>query len=357
MKTRTFIFGTVLGALIGQFSTASAAPAAIAAKDQPARTRIVMLSDGGTFGDHSFNQNCREGLEEFIYSGAPIYVQFFETVEDIPFEKHLAAFAERNYRIIIGIGYLMGPSIQKVAAKYPRTYFISVDGEMDSIPQNVQLMTYCVDQCAYLAGHLAAAWADLKDPENPAVGYVAGKNVSSVQPFLAGYRAGVENYNRLHQKNVQVSGHFVGSFDDPKRGHALAIRLLDKGADVIFGVAGQSGVGAIQAVKERGKWAIGVDTDQYYTLLDLQDVLLTSCLKRMDRTVHQAVGRALDNQFQGGIRYEGTLANHGVGLAPFHDYEDEIPAAISDELADIQRRLIAGTLTTGWDPSVPFKKE
>ena len=103
------------------------------------------------------------------------------------------------------------------------------------------------------------------------------------------------------------------------------------------------------AAKERGKWAIGVDTDQYNTLVDQQDVLLTSCLKRMDRAVNQVVSAALDNQFWGGTRYVGNLANHGVGLAPYHDFENKISERLQKEIVDLQRRILDGTISTGWE--------
>jgi len=153
----------------------------------------------------------------------------------------------------------------------------------------------------------------------------------------------------VKSKNVRVLGGYVGSFDDFAGGQQVAGKLLDAGADVIFGVGSISGNGGIAAAKERGKWAIGVDTDQYNTLLEQQDVLLTSCLKRMDRAVVQTVTAALDNQFWGGTRYVGNLANHGVGLAPYHDFADQIPERLQKEIVDIQRRILDGTVSTGWE--------
>jgi basic membrane protein A and related proteins len=156
------------------------------------------------------------------------------------------------------------------------------------------------------------------------------------------------HYNKIKNKQVRTLGGYVGTFDDFGGGQKLAEELLDEGADVIFGVGSISGNGAIAAAKERGKWAIGVDTDQYNTLPDQQDILLTSCLKRMDRAVNQTVTAALDNQFWGGTRYVGNLANHGVGLAPYHDFENRSPNACKKEIVDIQRRILEGAIPTGW---------
>lgn len=332
---------------------ATAAPAQISDRARSGPMRVAMLSDGGTFNDNSFNQNCREGLEELMYSGAPIYVQFVETYAPTNFERKLASFAERDYRLILGIGFRMAEPIAKIAADYPRTLFACVDGNYENPPHNVWALTFQVDECSFPAGYLAAAWADLQDPQDPAVAWVGGMDVESVNQFVTGFRNGAHHFNKLKNKKVRILGDYVGAFDDAAAGQALGEKLLDDGADVIFGVGSISGNGAIAAAKERGKWAIGVDTDQYNTLVDQQDILLTSCLKRMDRAVNQVVTAALDNQFWGGTRYVGSLANHGVGLAPYHDFEDKIPAHLKKEVLDIQRNILDGDVATGW----PEKKE
>ncbi len=318
--------------------------------------RVAMLSDGGTFSDNSFNQTCREGLEELMYTGAPIYVQFVETYFPDNFEPKLAAFAERDYRLIIGIGYRMASAIETVSSDYPRTLFACVDGDYPDPPHNVWALTFQVDECAFPAGYLAAAWADQQDPKDPAVAWVGGMDSDIVNQFVVGFRNGALHYNKIKGKDVRILGGHVGSFDDFEGGKKLAGTYLDNGADVVFGVGSISGNGAIAAAKEYGKWAIGVDTDQYFTLVDQQDILLTSCLKRMDRAVHQVVTAALDNQFWGGTRYVGNLANHGVGLAPFHDYAEQIPERLQKEMIDIQRRILEGDISTGWPLEAKKKK-
>ena len=343
----------VLAALLAAALAASAAPLA----GRAAPMRVAMFSDGGTFGDNSFNQTCREGIEELLYANAPIFVQFCETLAPENFERKLAAFAERDYRLLIGIGYRMPPAIEAVAAEYPRTLFACVDGDYSEIPPNVWAITFQVDQCAFPAGYLAAAWADLQDPADPAVAWVGGADVDSVNQFAAGFQAGARHYNQVKNRPVRILGGHVGSFDDFAGGHQLAGGFLAAGADVIFGVGSITGNGGIAAAKERGKWAIGVDTDQYNTLVEQQDIILTSCLKRMDRAVQQTVSAALDNQFWGGTRYVGRLANHGVGLAPYHDFEDRIPDGLKKEVQDLQRSILEGKLATGWPPPAPAQAE
>ena len=338
--------------LVGVLAAGLAGSSAAAAKPAPVQgkspLRVAMLSDGNTFSDNSFNQNCREGIEEMLYVGTPIFVQFVETYSPANFERKLAAFAERDYRLLIGIGYRMAPAIATVAPEYPRALFACIDGDFPELPHNVWALTFQVDECAFPAGYLAAAWADLQDPADSAVAWVGGIDVDSVNQFVVGFRNGAARYNAAKDKSVRILGGHVGAFDDFAGGQKLAEGFLDAGADVIFGVGSISGNGGIAAAKARGKWAIGVDTDQYHTLVDERDALLTSCLKRMDRAVQHAVTAALDNQFWGGTRYVGNLANRGVGLAPFHAYEDRIPDTLKQELVDLQRGILEGRIATGW---------
>ena len=347
------LLATVLPAVAAAALFAGSPAAGAPGPERAGPMRVAMLSDGGTFNDNGFNQNCREGLEELMYAGAPVFVQFCETLAPANFERKLAAFAERDYRLIIGIGYRMAEPIAAAAKQYHRTLFACVDGDYAEIPHNVWAITFQVDQCAFPAGYLAAAWAQLQDPKDPAVAYVGGVDCDSVNQFLVGFRNGARHYNKIMKKDVRILGGYVGTFDDFAGGKRVAEEFLDDGADVVFGAGSISGNGAIAAAKEYGKWAVGVDTDQYNTLPDQQDILLTSCLKRMDRAVNQVVTAALDNQFWGGTRYVGTLDNHGVGLAPYHDFEDQIPEQLKKEITSLQLRILSGELATGW----PEKKD
>ncbi len=317
-------------------------------QDRP--LRIAMISDGGSFSDNSYNQNCREGLEEILYSGAPVYVQFYEPLPGEQFSRQLGAFAERNYRIVVAVGGNMAPHLERTARLYTNTFFVGVDAPFDPAP-NVRTLTFQVDECAFSAGYLAAAWADLQDPDDPAVAWVGGQSVDSVNQFTVAFVNGVKHYNETKGRNVRVLGRHIGSFNRPDAGKAYARRVIaENGVDVVFAAGGYTGCGALAAAKEASKWAIGVDTDQYYTLPDVAPVLLTSCLKRMDRAVKTVIEGALDGQYWGGTRYVGNLANHGIGLAPFHDLDDQIPATLRRELDDLQRQILSGAIATGWTP-------
>ena len=119
-----------------------------------------------------------------------------------------------------------------------------------------------------------------------------------------------------------------------------------QGADVIVVLAGNAGSGSLRAAKDNGKWGIGIDVDQYYSLPDVSDILLSSCIKRLDTTIYTVTTQYLSGQVDVEKVHVGTLANHGVALAPYHDFENRIPDSIKTEIEVIKEGIIAGTIET-----------
>ncbi len=309
--------------------------------------KVGMVSDVGGIDDASFNQNTWEGLEQADEELAACST-FIESQAQADYEKNITELAEQDYDLIITVGFLLMDATAKMAEEYPDTKFAIIDVAYDPPIDNVQGIVFNTDESAFPTGYLAAAWADMKDPDDPQVGYVAGMQIPPVEIFIVGYENGVTYYNEQNGANVQVKGVYVGDFEAPDQGKIQGNSLIDEGVDVIFGVGGKTGNGGLTAAKERGKWGIGVDVDQYYTLPNEKDILLTSCMKRLDNAVYTVVEDTLNDDFKGGGVYVGTLANEGVGLAPFHDYEDEIPEEIKQDLEEIKQGIIDGEIDTGW---------
>jgi len=309
--------------------------------------KVGMVSDVGGIDDASFNQNTWEGLEQ-ADNELTVCSKFIESQAQADYEKNITEFAEQDYDLVITVGFLLGDATAKMAEQYPDVKFGIVDFAYDPPIDNVQGIVFNTDEAAFPVGYLAAAWADMQDPDDPQVGYVGGMQIPPVEIFIVAYEAGVAYYNEQHGANVQVKGVYVGDFEAPDQGKIQGNSLIDEGVDVIFGVGGKTGNGGIAAAKERGKWGIGVDVDQYFTLPNEKDILITSCMKRLDNAVYSVVEGALTDAFGGGGVYVGTLTNGGVGMAPFHDYEDQIPDDIKQELEDIQQGIIDGTIDTGW---------
>jgi basic membrane lipoprotein Med (substrate-binding protein (PBP1-ABC) superfamily)/ABC-type branched-subunit amino acid transport system substrate-binding protein len=322
------------------------APPVVAAVDFTAG----MVSDVGGIDDASFNENTWKGfLDAQDYLG--IKVTFLESQAQADYENNITEFAEQGYDMIITVGFLLGDATYKMAKQYPDVKFAIVDYPSggEETP-NLQGILFNVHEASFPVGYVAAAMADQLDPDDPIVAHVSGMQIPPVEEFIVAYEHGVKYYNEKYDKDVKFTGVYVGDFEAPDQGKLQGNSLIDEGADIIMGVGGKTGNGGITAAKERGKWGIGVDVDQYYTLPNERDILVTSTIKRLDKAVFSVVKSAVEGTFEGGTNYIATLENEGVGVGPFHDFEDKVPDNIKADLEEIQRAIIAGELETGWPP-------
>ena len=359
---RKWMFATVAMLLVASLLTGCPKPAtpteaptkaptvAVAPTEPPAKKfKVGMVSDVGGIDDRSFNENTWKGVQDAIEK-LGIEGKFLESQAQADYENNITEFAEQGYDLIITVGFLLGDATGKMAAQYPDTKFAIVDFAYDPPIPNVQGIIFNVDEAAFPVGYVAAAMADQTDPDDPKVGYVGGMQIPPVEQFIYAYEAGVKYYNEKYGKNVEFMGVYVGDFEAPDQGKVQGNSLIDEGVDVIMGVGGKTGNGGLTAAKERGKLGIGVDVDQYYTLPNEKDILITSTMKRLDNAVFGVIKNAVEGNFGGGGVYIGTLENGGVGLAPFHDLEDQVPDNIKADLEQIQADIIAGKIDTGWPP-------
>jgi basic membrane protein A len=235
-----------------------------------------------------------------------------------------------------------------MAEMYPDTKLAIVDHDPEPSIPNVAGIGFDVHESAFLGGYLAAAWADLMDPSDPHVGWVGGIQNVTEEQYVVAYEAGVAHYNDRNGTNVQAMGEYVGTRIDAVGGKRTANTLMDAGADVLLGIGGETGEGALAAAKERGKWGLGSDLDQFGRLVDIGDILITSIIKRPDQTAYAAARALARGEFDGGAAYHGTLENSGVGLAPFHDFADRVPDQVKRDLEELRQGIIDGTVDVGW---------
>ena len=310
--------------------------------------KVGMVSDVGGIDDASFNQNTWDGLQR-AQDELGVQAQFIESQAQADYEKNITEFAEQDYDLVFTVGFLLGDATVKMAPEYPDLHLAGIDQWYDPPVDNAVAIIFAVDQASFPIGYLAAAWADMQDPADPMVAHVSGMQIPPVEQFNVAYEAGVNYYNEQKGKNVRFSGVYVGDFEAADQGKIVGNSLIDEGADVIFGVGGKTGNGGLAAAKERGKWGVGVDVDQYFTLPNEKDILITSTMKRLDNAVFGVTEAELAGEFPGGGVYLATLENGGIGLAPFHDFEDQIPDELKAEIEAILEGIKAGEISTGWE--------
>jgi basic membrane protein A len=321
---------------------------------------VGFVTDTGGIDDKSFNTTQWNGVQRAV-TELGVEAQFIQSDEATQYEANLTEFASQGYDLTIASGFFLGGDLAKVAAQYPDLMFSIVDytypdpfgvpegivGNAECVP-NVQGQIFKTDQAAYLAGYLAAGMTTTGK-----IGYFGGAKIPTVTIFGVGMQAGIEAYNAAHGTTVELvgwdsatgEGLFTNDFIDLTKGREMTETLFDEGVDIFAGVGGLIGSPGMDVARDRGGYGIWVDVDGYFLLTDAQDVLLTSIMKNMDNSVFDVIEAAMDGTFDGCGVYVGDLANAGVGIAPYHDLADEVPADLAAEVEALEGQIIDGTIT------------
>ena len=130
---------------------------------------------------------------------------------------------------------------------------------------------------------------------------------------------------------------YANSWSNATKCHAAALDQIAKGAGVLFNVAGQCGLGTLDAAREKGVWGIGVDVDQSF----LGRQILTSALGRPEVAIREAMDRVVRGTFATGGNTVFDLGNGGVGLGKI---SPEVPAPILRQVDAVRRQIIAGRI-------------
>jgi basic membrane protein A len=312
--------------------------------------KVGQVTDVGGIDDRSFNQTAWKGVEDAVQQ-LGVEGRYLESQAMTDYEPFISEFIRDETDLIVTVGFMLGDATAAAAEANPEQKFAIVDYAYDPPYDNVLGLTYATDEAAFLAGYVAAAVS-----ETGKVGTFGGIPIPPVTIFMVGFQSGVEYYNAQHGTNVEVlgwsnetgEGSFTGNFESTDDGRRYAESLMAEGADIILPVAGPVGLGSAAVCKETGNCLlIGVDTDWYVSAPEYKETYLTSVLKNMDVSVFDAIRLVVDGTFEGGF-YSGTLANNGVGIAPFHDLADRVPAEVVTELETIRQGIIDGTIDTGW---------
>jgi basic membrane protein A len=320
---------------------------------------VGFVTDTGGINDDSFNETQWNGVLR-AQDELGVHAQYIQSDEQPQYTPNLTEFASQGYDMIVASGWALGADTAAVATLYPDIMFTIFDygypdpflpegspGQAACIP-NVMGQIFKTDQASFLAGYLAAGMT-----KTGKIGYFGGAPYSTVTIFGVGYQMGMEYYNEVHGTSVELigwdnatgEGLFTGDFDDLVKGKEMAETLFDEGADIFMPVGGLIGAPGFDVARERGGYGIWVDTDGYVSVVGAQDVVLSSVLKVMDYSNFEVIRAGLEGHFQGCTNYVGTLANGGVGLAPYHDLDSVVPAALKAEIDDLKAKIMSGEIS------------
>ena len=313
----------------------------------------VVLYLNGTLGDKSFFDSANRGV---LRAGKELGVttKVIEgTYDAARWEPDIAQLCEGGWDIIIAGTWQLQEILEKFAPKYPKTKFITFDtsvtyskGGLD----NVYSILYKQNEGSFLVGALAAIVTTSKLPlanKDKVIGFLGGMDIPVINDFKVGYEQGAKYID----PNVKVLVSYVGSWSDAAKGKELMMAQYDQGADIAFNVAGQAGLGLLDAAKEKNRYAIGVDSDQYLLYKDSDaakaSLIVTSMLKNVDNSLFRAIKGTIDGTIKYGAAEGLGIKEGGVGIADNENFAKVIPADVRAKIKALEKQILSGKIKVG----------
>lgn len=296
--------------------------------------RAGLCVDIAGVDDKSFNAASWAGMQraDADFHLGPDGVRYIEAHTPADYQTNMTAFASQGYNVVFAGSYSFDDALAAVAPQFPNTKFAIIDGDAPNLP-NCAAIHFHEEQSSFLAGYLAGAMTKSKT-----IGFVGGMDVPLIQKFEAGYRAGAKTANPA----VRVISAYTGDWNDISKGKTQASQEFADGADIVFQAAGKSGLGVIEAAKERGPgyYAIGVDSDQDAIA---PGRVLTSVIKRVDVAVYDTIKTTLAGKFTPGTHVY-DLKSGGVGITDMKYTKQDVPPLVLSNLAKLTTMIENGTV-------------
>ena len=295
----------------------------------------VALCVAETLGDLGFYDSANEGLKR-LEADHGVVGSVVECKSDASMYQVALVEAAETSDIVVAVGWQFWDGLCVVAPEMPETKFIFVDNGLDGVGDNLLSIVYAENQGSFLAGYIA-----MKLAENGIIGVVAAEDSETINNFVVGYKQGALYANP--EGKVLDTVYTDGDYEAPDKGKEAALSLYSQGAEVVYQVAGKTGLGVFEAAAEQGKYAIGVDSDQKYIN---PDVIVTSMMKKVGDSIYDVVAKYITTgEFAGGTIWEADMSTGLVGLG----YGDEtMTQQVSDELkaevAALAEKIIAGEI-------------
>ncbi len=296
---------------------------AVAATD----IKIGIVTDTGGVNDGSFNESAWAGAQKAAEE-LGVTANYLESHADSDYKPNIESFIDEDYDLIICIGYQLADALREEAEANPEVNFAIVDDSTNADLENVTCLMFEQSQASYLVGYVAGLTT-----ESNTIGFVLGMSTETMNEFGYGYLAGAIDANA----DVKVLQTNANSFSDTAAGKTAANNMVAEGADVIFHAAGGTGLGVIDACKEAGIWAIGVDQDQSSVA---PETIITSAMKRVDNAVYDVASAVVDGTLEAGVKTY-SLEDAGVDIAPT---TDNLSADVITAVEDVKKQIIDGTV-------------
>jgi len=309
-------------------STGSAKTAAPAKAQAP--IKVALITDIGGLNDRSFNMLANRGLQDAIKK-LGVTGRVYISKSNADYVPNLSSAARGKYDLVVAVGFLMADAVAAVAKSFPDTNFAIIDypsAGLKGKPKNVRGLMFASEQAGCLAGTAAATMS-----KTGTIGSVGGLKIPSVDDWISGYRYCAKKVN----PSIKTLNDYSQDFVDQAKCKEKALNEIAAGADVLFQVAGQCGLGVLSAAKEKGVWGIGVDADQGY----IGSHVLTSGLKKVNVSVYSTAQMVMEGKFKGGTDSLFNIQNGGVGYGKI---SAKAPASLKALLDTTVASIKAGKL-------------
>jgi len=314
----------------------------------------VVLILNGTLGDKSFFDSAADGMALIKKElGDAVETKVIEMGYDqSKWEPTLLDVSEGDWNIVILGTWQMTEALQKVAKDHPTKNYIIFDTSVDySLGlSNVYSIEYSQNEASFLAGALGSMVTTSALPlanKQKVIGFLGGMDIPVINDFLVGYIEGAKYVDPA----VKVAISYIGSFDDSAKGKEMALAQHAQGADIGYNVAGQAGLGQLDAAKDAKRYAIGVDSDQaaIFATSDPEkaNLITTSVLKRIDNSLLRAIQMHVKGTAPYGKKETLGFAENCVGLAKNDIYMKVVPAEMRTKLEEIEKKIIAKEIKVG----------
>ncbi|NHZ39851.1 MULTISPECIES: BMP family lipoprotein [Massilia] len=302
----------------------------VAASATAADPKLGIVYDAGGKFDKSFNQSAFEGAERFKKETNIKYIEA-QASSDTQAEQVLRGLARKKMDLIAAVGFSQTQAVQKVAQEFPNVRFVLIDAVAKG--NNINSILFKEEEGSYLAGVAGAIASKSKK-----IGFVGGMDIPLIRTFACGYSQGAKATNPKIEIMQNMVGTTAAAWNDPAKGGELARAQFDRGVDVVFAVAGGSGMGTLQTAKEKGKLAIGVDSNQNYLH---PGTMLTSMVKRVDLAIYESFMQMKNNTWKAGVTYKG-LKEGGVDWALDKDNRAVVTPEIEKRVNEAKANIISG---------------
>jgi basic membrane protein A len=329
----------IMASLAGCSQEAPAQEAPAASSEQPLRVALIY---SGFLGDKSFNDSAHEGAIRAVEE-LGIELKEMESKEPTEWESNFVAMAADGYDLVIGVSTQFQEIMAKHAPEFPDTKFAIIDGIVEG--DNIVSSTFAQNEGSFLAGAAAALFTTHDEIEgvnsDKIIGWVGGMDIPVLSDFFVGYEQGAKYVD----PEVEILQSFAGTFNDPLKGKELTLAQYSQGADIVMNVASGTGNGILEAAKEEGKYAIGVDLNQDGVY---PGSILTSMLKRVDVATYLAIESVIDGTYEGNTVTYLDINNGGVDLTDMSVMKevlgDQFPEDILTEIEALKAKVKSGEI-------------